>query len=80
MQDERGNMVEAVPLTKPPGSHWFGYYYKQQFDRSGTRMLGQRSVFDLRMPKAGDEIGIGLIHLARAEPSWQRLGSTRAWH
>ena len=52
-----------------PVSHWFGYYDKQQFDRSGTRM-----------PKAGDEIGIGLIDLARAEPSWQRLGSTRAWH
>ncbi len=69
MQDERGNMVEAVPLTKPPGSHWFGYYDKWQFDRSGTRM-----------PKAGDEIEIGLIDLARAEPSWQRLGSTRAWH
>ena len=74
------DMIEAVPLTKPPGSHWFGYYDKWQFDRSGTRILGQRSDFDLRMPKAGDEIEIGLIDLARAEPSWQKLGSTRAWH
>ena len=74
------DMIEAVPLTKPPGSHWFGYYDKWQFDRSGTRILGQRSDFDLRMPKAGDEIEIGLIDLTRAEPSWRCLGSTQAWH
>lgn len=48
------NMIEAVPLTKPPGSHWFGYYDKWQFDRSSTRILGQCSSLDLRMPKAGD--------------------------
>ncbi|MCY4520556.1 MAG: hypothetical protein OXC13_07230 [Caldilineaceae bacterium] len=81
MQAGQGwNMIEAVPLTKTSGSHWFGYYGKWQCDRSGTRILGQRSTFDLRMPKAGDEIEIGLIDLTRAETSWRRLGSTQAWH
>jgi len=77
---KRWDMIEAVPLTKPPGSHWFGYYDKWQFDRSGTRILGQRSSFDLRMPKAGDEIEIGLVDLTQAEMPWQRLGNTKAWH
>lgn len=73
-------MIKSVPLTKPPGSHWFGYYDKWQFDHSGTRILGQRRSKELRMPKAGDEIEIGLIDLAQAGMPWQSLGNTKAWH
>ena len=42
-------MIEAVPLTKPPGSHWCGYYGKRLFDRSGSRVLGP-CTFALCMP------------------------------
>ncbi|MDE0670249.1 MAG: hypothetical protein OXH72_00700 [Caldilineaceae bacterium] len=32
------------------------------------------------MPKAGDEIEIGLIDLTQAGMPWQSLGKTKAWH
>ena len=72
--------VSVIPLTHPPGSHWFGYYDKWQFSADDTRVLGMRADFDLRMPTPKDEIGIGVIDLADPELTWQSLGHTRAWH
>lgn len=72
--------VSAVPLTSPPGSHWFGYYDKWQFNAADTHLLGMRSAFDLRPPAPGDEIEIGLIDLQRDDFPWRTLGRTQAWN
>ncbi len=69
-----------VPLTTTPGSHWFGYYDKWQFDATDTRILGMRSAFDLRSPAPGDTIEIGLIDLRDPAYRWQHIGRTQAWN
>lgn len=73
-------MSTAVPLTSAPGSHWFGYYDKWQFNTTGNRVLGMRADFDLRPPTPEDAVEIGLIDLQDPDFPWQRLGQTQAWN
>lgn len=71
---------DPVPITSPPGSHWFGYYDKWQFNAKDELALGMRSEFDLRPPAPGDEIELGVIELLADGFPWRSLGSTRAWN
>ena len=73
-------MPTPIPLTTGPGSHWFGYYDKWQFNAAGTQVLGMRSDFDLRPPVPTDTVEIGLLDLQDPVYRWQRIGQTRAWN
>ncbi len=66
------------PITKPPGSHFFGYYGIQPWNRDGNRILGLEVPFDGRPPDAGDVAKIGLID--PEEMRFDELGTTRAWN
>ena len=72
--------VPAIPLTTPPGSHWFGYYDKWQFNAGDNLVLGMRSAFDLRPPTAADEIELGVMDLEEPGRPWRSLGRTQAWN
>ncbi|MBD3239529.1 MAG: hypothetical protein GF331_03015 [Chitinivibrionales bacterium] len=74
----RTKTTDAVPITKGPAYHWFGYYDKQQFDPGGRRVLGMAVGFEGRSPKPDDEITIGMVDLADGN-SWHELGTSRAW-
>ncbi len=72
--------VPVMPLTTPPGSHWFGYYDKWQFNAKDNLALGMRSRFDLRPPTPADAIELGVIELEEPGTPWRSLGRTRAWN
>ena len=65
-------------ITKGPRHHWFGYYDKLQFDRSGRYVLGMQVAFEHRSPRADDVIGIGMVDLQDGD-RWIDLGESRAW-
>jgi len=74
-------MSEHVPIraiTRGPSYHWFGYYDKFQFDRSGRRLLGMAVNFEHRSPRPDDVIEIGMVDLDDGD-RWISLGSSRAW-
>ncbi len=33
---------DAIPVTQPPGFHWFGYYDKHEIDAGDRYLLGMR--------------------------------------
>jgi hypothetical protein len=68
----------AVPATRGPRHHFFGYYGICPWNASGTHLLCLESDFHDRPPAATDKATIGLVDLAsgRFEP----LAETRAWN
>lgn len=69
----------ARPLTGGPAYHWFGYYDKLQFDPTDSRVLGCRSTYEHRHPRAGDAIGLGVVGIDGNEP-WREIGASTAWN
>lgn len=65
-------------ITEEPGYHWFGYYDKLQFDRSGRFALGMKAAFEGRSPTSEDSIAVGMIDLHDGD-RWIELGTTTAW-
>ena len=78
----RAQTEEKLPpiraITKGPRHHWFGYYDKLQFDRTGRYVLGCEIDFEHRSPKATDEIRIGMVDLADGD-RWIELGKSSAF-
>ena len=72
------NTTSIRAVTKCPGYHWFGYYDKLQFDRTGRYLLGMRVHFEHRRPGPEDVIEIGMIDLQN-DDKWIRLGQSKAW-
>ncbi len=68
----------AVPISTPPGFHWFGYYDKFQFDVTDRYVLGMRVDFEKRLPGPEDVVQIGMFDLLHAH-RWIELGESRAW-
>lgn len=68
----------VVPITEPPGFHWFGYYDKLQFDSTDGFVLGMRVDFEHRLYTGDDVIQIGMIDLEDGN-KWIELGESRAW-
>ena len=48
-----------LPVSKPPGFHWFSYYDKFQLDATDRYLLGMRADFDDRPPTEDDVMGNG---------------------
>ena len=69
---------EALPITKGPKHHWFGYYDKLQFDASGKYVLGMEVDFGGRSPAPDDVIKVGMVDLHDSN-RWIELGESRAW-
>jgi hypothetical protein len=71
-------LPEAIPITKGPKFHWFGYYDKWQFDPTGRYVLGMQVDFEHRSPTPDDVIKIGIIDL-QDNYSWKEVGTSKAW-
>jgi len=65
-------------LTRPPGHHWFGYYDKHEFDPTDRFVLGMRTPFEGRTPRAEDELVLGMVDLEDGD-AWIDIGRTTAW-
>lgn len=70
--------LEAIPITREPGFHWFGYYDKWQFDPTDRFVLAMRVDFEHRLYTGDDVIKIGMVDLA-GNNRWTDLGESRAW-
>jgi len=74
----RSQHVPIRPLTRGL-HHWFGYYEKCPWDRSGRWLLAMESEFCDRPPQAEDAAVIGLVDM-ESDGSWTPLAETRAWN
>ena len=74
----QGGPFEAVPLTKGPFHHFFGYYDKHQWDASDRRLLTLQVPFADRSPGPEDVAKIGVIDTHR-ENRLEIVGETRSW-
>ena len=70
--------VSVRRLTQPPGDHFFGYYEKTPWSRSGSRLLGMQVGFRDRQPRPDDEIELGLVDPAGA-CAFEPFATTQAW-
>ena len=70
--------LPAIPITKGPGYHWFGYYDKWQFDQTGRYVLGMKVDFEHRSPSPEDVVQIGIIDL-KNNYTWKTVGTSSAW-
>ncbi len=68
----------AMPITRGPAFHFFGYYDKFQVDATGTKMLTMEVDFMDRMPTGNDTARIGVVDLADGN-RLSLVGQTRAW-
>lgn len=70
--------AKAIPLTKGPKFHWFGYYDKLQTDPEVRYVLGMQSDFEHRSPTENDSIRIGMIDLKDGN-RWIDIGESLSW-
>ena len=70
---------EARALTRGPQHHFFGYYDKYPWNKSGRYLLGLETSFMDRPPAPEDRALIGLIDL-EGDAAWRPLAETRAWN
>jgi len=80
LQEISGTQNLSCPvraITQPPGSHFFGYYDRYQFDLSSRYALGARVDFDGRPPKPEDKLFLGMVDLEEND-KWIELGESYA--
>ena len=70
---------EARPVTTGPNHHYFGYYDKFPWDKTGQYMVCLETTFIDHPPQPGDTATVGLIDLASGN-AWKPLAQTRAWN
>jgi hypothetical protein len=69
---------DALPVTKTPGHHFFGYYDKCPWDATGRYLLVMEIGFRDRQPEPGEPLTIGMVDLKDAE-KYIPLDRTFAW-
>ena len=67
------------PVTKGPLHHFFGYYDKSPWNRSGRQLLAHEAQFNDRAPSAEDRLGIGVIDRHKGG-GFRRLTQTLSWN
>jgi hypothetical protein len=67
------------PLTVGPQHHFFGYFEKTPWNRSGSLLLAHEVSFSNRPPESSDVARIGVIH-SNAEAGFDPIAETRAWN
>lgn len=70
--------LPARAVTKGPKHHWFGYYDKCPWDKTGRYLLAMESEFCDRQPTAKDAITVGMVDL-KDNDKFIPLDTTRAW-
>jgi hypothetical protein len=70
--------LPARAVTKGPKHHWFGYYDKCPWDKSGRYLLAMENDFCDRQPKAGEGIALGFVDLKNKD-EWTPFAKTAAW-
>jgi hypothetical protein len=65
-------------LTRGPQAHFFGYYDKSPWDRTGRFALALEADDRARLPLPGEKAGIVLIECATGQE--ERLAETSAWN
>lgn len=67
------------PITHGPEHHFFGYYDKSPWNKSGKLVLCHEVGFNDRPPREKDKVKIGLIHLNESN-RFEPLAETFAWN
>jgi hypothetical protein len=70
--------LPAQAVTKGPKHHFFGYYDKSPWDKTGRYLLANEIGFVDRQPDAGDELTVGMVDLKDGE-KFVPLARTVAW-
>ena len=68
----------ATPITKGPKHHFFGYYDKCPWDKTGRYLLANEIDFCDRQPKPGEELTVGMVDLKDGD-RYIPLDKTTAW-
>jgi len=69
---------QAIPVTRGPKHHFFGYYGICPWNASGTHLLCLESDLHDRPPTAADRATVGLVDLSSG--GFEPLAETRAWN
>lgn len=75
---EETQLPPVRQVTRGPKFHWFSYYDKLQFDRTGRYLLSMEVDFEHRSPGPDDAVKIGMIDLEDGD-RWIELDQSRAW-
>src|SRR5262249_54453788 len=65
-------------VTKGPKHHFFGYYDKTPWDKTGRYLLANEIGFVDRQPEAKDELTVGMVDLKESD-KFIPLAKTAAW-
>src|SRR5829696_310925 len=68
----------ARAVTRGPKHHFFGYYDKTPWDKTGRYLLANEIGFVDRQPEAADELTVGMVDLKDGD-RFVSLGKTLAW-
>ncbi|MBN1341974.1 MAG: hypothetical protein JXQ73_04800 [Phycisphaerae bacterium] len=68
----------ARAMTKPPKNHFFGYYDKCPWDKTGRYLLSMEIDFNDRQPKKGEALTVGMVDL-KDDKKYIPLDKTLAW-
>lgn len=66
-------------VTSEPDNHFFGYYDKFPWDRSGRYLLAGEVHFMDHSPRPDEPLTLGRIDTANGD-RWERFGETPAWN
>lgn len=72
------NPVPARAVTKGPKHHFFGYYDKCPWDKTGRYLLSMEIGFNDRQPKPGEDLTVGMVDL-KDQDRFIELDRTTAW-
>jgi len=75
-----GSFKDIVrPVTSGPRHHFYGYYEKSPWNRSGSLLLTHEANFNDRPPTAQDEVTVGTIDLNK-DNSFAPFATSQAWN
>jgi hypothetical protein len=70
--------LPARAVTAGPKHHWFGYYDKCPWDKTGRYLLAMENHFCDHQPTATDAITVGMVDLKNGD-RFVPLDTTKAW-
>ncbi len=73
------HFCNAHAVTRGPGYHWFGYYDKFPWDRTGRYLLSLEVDFQDRAPTPADVATVGMVDLENGN-QWIPLAQTRVFN
>lgn len=71
--------AEVRPLTHGPKHHFFGYYDKSPWNKSGCYILAHEADFNDRPPRADDRVVVGVVDTSQRE-RFEPLAYSLAWN